>query len=246
MPQPEKSFIRKSVESLALKLFLFIASLAGAAVLAWYTANSAWLHGVPGYKLGLIIAALFALCGIGTYFVILSVARIPLRNAPAGSFLEPHESWLRDIAEGDRLDLYKAVYVIGCRVQESLTNDNPHVVFHFHIRNGTVFAITIDPDIKGFISLRDRRLTGERISSTLPHNLQHGWGDLFEIRQELSAHDVAEINEMDAAAKDQGFYDFGNLHITIKGTCPTADALPARLQFKNVLRRRTDNGIAWV
>lgn len=242
MAQAEKSFTRKAVESLALKLILFIAGLAGAAVLAWYTANSAWLHGVPGYKIGLIVAAVFAPCCIGIYFLILSIARIPLRNAPTGSLLEPQESWLAAIAEQDRLELHTAVHVTGCTVRELLEGDNPYVVFEFFIRNGSVFAVTVDPSIKGFISLNSRRLLGEITASRLPHNLEHKYGDYFHIRQELSAQDIAEIKILDKASAGQGVYDFGHLHIGIKGNSPTLETLPDRLQFKRVTRRQISNG----
>lgn len=245
MPIPEKSLTRKAVESLALKLIIFIAGLVGAAMLGWLAVNSAWIHGVPGYKVALIVAALFALCGIGLYFVILAIARIPLRNAPAGSLLEPQESWLAAIVERDRLELYHAVFVTDCRVREQLTGTNPHIVFDFHICNGTVFSITIDPDIKGFISFFDVRLSGNIGASSLPHNLQHGLSGDFEIRQELGGDDVAEIKKADAI-HGQGFYDFGKLYITIKGTSPTTDALPARLQFRRVTRRLISNGFELV
>ena len=109
MSPPEKSWFRKLIESAAIKFVLFLAGIGGAAVLAWYSANSAWVHGLPGYKVGLIVAAVLALCGIGTYFFILAIARVPLRNAPAGSLLEPQGSWLDNIAEEDRLNLRDAV-----------------------------------------------------------------------------------------------------------------------------------------
>ena len=156
------------------------------------------------------------------------------------------DPWLNAVAEHDRLELHTAVYVMECRVRESLTGEDLCVVFDFYVRNGTVYAVSVDPDIKGFISLNNVRLRGEITASSLPHNLQHCWGDRFRIRQELNAKDVAAINELDTASKDQGFYDFGNLHITIKGTSPTIDALPARLQFKRVTRRLINNGFELV
>jgi hypothetical protein len=241
MSQPDKSFTRKAVESLALKLLIFVAGVAGAAVLGWLAVNSAWIHGVPGYEVALIVAGLFALCGIGLYFTILAIARVPLRNAPAGSFLEPQENWLREAAEHDRVELQNAVHVINCRVVELIEEGNSRVSFEFTIRNGSVFAVTIDPEIKGFITLWDKRLTGARRVSRLPHNLQRGWNDRFTITQELTKANLAEIKEMDAACEEQGYYDFGDLHVTIKGTSPTMDALPARLQFRRVTRRLLKN-----
>src|SRR4029453_15384267 len=116
------------------------------------------------------------------------------------------------IAEKDRLELNNAVYVTQCVVWESLREEHPHVIFKFHIRNCAIYAITIEPTLKGFISLNSRRLMGEiTVSSVLPHNLQHCWGDHFQIRQELTASDVREIDVLDSALPLQGCYDFQNL-----------------------------------
>ena len=154
--------------------------------------------------------------------------------------------WLSKIVEHDRLELQTAVYVLECIVRESLTSENQHVTFDFFIRNGSVYAVTVDPVIKGFISLNSRRLTGEITTSSLPHNLQHIYGDRFQIRQELIAKDVEELAVLDSALEHQGYYDFGHLHITIHGDSPTTKAVPARLQFKRVTRRQISNGFELV
>ncbi|HLA09249.1 MAG TPA: hypothetical protein VJ023_01430 [Pyrinomonadaceae bacterium] len=242
MPQKEKTFVRRTVESLALKLIVFVTSLVGVSVLAWYTANSAWFHGMPGYKVGLIVAGLFALCAIGVYFLILTIARIPLRNAPAGSLLEPREHWLLELAETDKLELHTGVFVVECDVRELLEGENPHVFFNLNIRNGTVYAITIDPETKGFISLNNTPLRGERVVSSAPRNLPHGCVDDLEIRQELKSSDIAKLAELETAMRGQGVYDFGDLHITLRGNSPSGEAMPARLQFRRVTRRRLKNG----
>jgi hypothetical protein len=242
MAQAEKSFIRKAIESLALKFILFIAAFVGTAVLTWYTANSAWVHGLPGYKVGLIVAGVFALCSIGTYFLILSIARVPLRNAPAGSLLEPQGSWLDDVAENDRLKLREAVFVTHCRLDMTLTGSDPHLLFHFSIRNCAVYAISLDPALEGFISFDGRPLKGEKtMSSRFPQNLTHCWGDSFEIRQELSPSEGGVIlNDANATAT---YFDFKNFRIVLKADNSHRVVAPTTLQLRRVFR---DGRFDWV
>lgn len=162
-----------------------------------------------------------------------------LRESPA-TFQSKEDKWFTDLAEKDKLEIQHAVYVTECKVYETLTGDEPEVTFDFFIRNCAVYAITLDSTLTGFISLNGtRRLKGNLRASAMPHNLQHCFGDRFRLRQELDAGDIKAIEELDAAMPRQGFYDFSNLNITIKGSTSIADVVPARLQFKRVTRRGT-------
>jgi hypothetical protein len=189
------------------------------------------------------------------YFVFerLYKARLESRDALIASLKErldlreksqPQTSsnWLNEAAEHDRLELQRSVYVLECAVREILDADTAYVVFDFLIRNGSLYAITVDPSIKGFIGLNNRRLTGEIGTSALPHNLPRLYADRFQIRQELTGKDVEELNTLDLARELQGYYDFANLHITIQGDSPAGKAVPARLQFRRVTRQRISNG----
>jgi hypothetical protein len=155
-------------------------------------------------------------------------------------------TWLTDAAENDRRELQNAVNVLECNLHETLTPEDSHVTFDFLIRNGSLYAITVDPNIKGFITLNTRKLVGEISTSKLPHNLPRIHLDRFQIRQDLTPKDVEELNTLDSAMQLQGYYDFANLHITIQGDSPAGKAVPTRLQFRRVTRRPIGNGFELV
>lgn len=166
-------------------------------------------------------------------------ASLKERPSPGSGTLD-QDYWLNEIADKDRLELQNGVFVTECIVQESLTEEGPHVTFNFSIRNCAVYAITVDPILRGFISLIAKRLWGEvTLSSSLPHNLKHCWGDRFQIRQELAASDVAKIKELDEVTMLSRRLQFPRPSNNDKRQLPHREAVPSRLQFHSVSRRNT-------
>lgn len=231
---PEKSFSQRAIESIALRFIVFLAVSAGAVMLTWYSAHSAWIHALPFYKIGPLIAGLVVAGAITLYILIVTLGRIQRQMAEVGGC---DEVWLHGIAREDRRMLSQLVLVEGYKFGNSgLYLNNPEeesfIIVGFDIFNASVYEVTIDPRIEGHISYGRRPLRG-KLEITLspykvPRNLKHGWRDHFMLRQSLSKEDAEYMK----TNQNQNL-QFRNLIIRVIGgdDSPSLPATP--LDFSN-------------
>src|SRR5205085_12459186 len=88
--------------------------------------------------------------------------------------------WLHTIAEDDKKDISKAVFVILNGVENRLSDSIPIIYFTFTVFNGSVYSLSIDPSWEGEIRCRKKSLMGA-IKVDGFKNLAHGYAGDFTV-----------------------------------------------------------------
>jgi hypothetical protein len=146
------------------------------------------------------------------------------------------DTWLHEIAERDRRQIEWAVKLLDCELTCNTTAVPPYLQFRFKIFNGSVYYVSIERKIGGFITYGDRRLKGDKFHTGTwkNENLQPRYVTTVEIRQELTEEEATLIA---TARNEQRFHEphisFKQLEIVI-----TADAdknvTPRPLWFESI------------
>jgi hypothetical protein len=172
--------------------------------------------------------------GVGVAFIVAVMAYvIRLLFSPLGQTTHaednPTEKWLREIAEKDKREVERMVYVFEIeRTGLSFEPPKPFIIFNLRVFNGSLFPITIEPKPTGFIKYAGRRLAGEITMSTKweVKNLPRGWNAKIELHQWLTQEDADFINHDPNAPNN--FFDLGQVSLTITGGEPFYDVVAQR------------------
>ncbi|HBB89510.1 MAG TPA: hypothetical protein DC047_18045 [Blastocatellia bacterium] len=161
MPETPTQFWQKIVEGVAIKFIIAAIVGAGGIVLTWLTARSAYLSGRPFYQVAPYIAGVFCLLAVGFYYCWLWIERMQVYAA------ETQLKWLREIAERDKLRIDKALCLQEYRLSRrtSLGAPAPHLGVVFSIFNGSVYPITFEREIKGFLKFGGMPLEGRLVAT---------------------------------------------------------------------------------
>jgi len=153
--------------------------------------------------------------------------------------LECRDEWLHDVADTQNADISRYVRVQGCSMGEKrLTEPVPSVQFHFSFSNESVFALSIEDEIRGYIAFetqhQPQRLVGPMILITndfkdVPHR---EWGTItIELR--LSREEAALI--MQSNHVHDAVFSFRWLELTLRGGKRFPGVSPQRLILSEVL-----------
>jgi hypothetical protein len=161
MPENPKQLWQKIVEGVAVKFVIAAVAGAGGIVLTWLTARSAYFSGHPFYQVAPYIAGVFCLGTLGFYYWWLWIDRMRVYTA------EHRLKWLKEIAEGDKVRIDKALCLHECRLSKrtNLGAPAPYLGVVFSIFNGSVYPITFEKEIKGFLKFGGMPLEGRLVAT---------------------------------------------------------------------------------
>jgi hypothetical protein len=131
--------------------------------------------------------------------------------------LECPDEWLHELAERDRHEIGEVVAVVDCRIYEQRFDlDSPYITFEFIIFNGSIYPVTIERAVSGFITYSQRRLEKEITpkGEWKAKNIQRGQAVRIWITQWLNKDDVNFIKEI-----DPNYACFYFEQLTINVTC---------------------------
>ncbi len=222
-------------------------------MIAWIAARSAYLSGgFPLYKaIGLGLAFLFIVA------VILLLVALAFNLTASGTakrrkalimdspnttaqkdYPECGDTRLHGLAAADLREIDANAFVYGVRFEPLIIGSySPSVQFQFDIFNGTVYPISVDPTVSGFISYGDRRLKGEMTLSSeyRPQNLPRGWTAAMKLNLWLNRQEAEFVqSDLDRAQNPAPlFFSFDQLVITIRGGEEFVDLVtPKGLRFR--------------
>ncbi|MFL6208190.1 MAG: hypothetical protein ACJ74W_05030 [Pyrinomonadaceae bacterium] len=137
--------------------------------------------------------------------------------------------WLHNIAEYEKDGIQYSVKITLCTMRaEELNSDVPYINFKFHILNCSVYPITIEESIEGYIQFISTRLGGHmRMVDNKIKDCLHGNTGFFVIRQWLSKEEVTLIRN----APDDRYFRFDNLKVTVKGGKDFTQVIPRQLEI---------------
>lgn len=138
-------------------------------------------------------------------------------------------TWLHEIARVEKSALSKSVHVLDCEMfHKGYDDPTPEVKFRFLVFNASVFPVTVDDVMKGFIRFGGKPLKGEKMLVNRVRDLGHGASAEFEVWHEMSRERAKEI----ASSGSTSYFDFVGFEITVKAGSGFDDVLPQRLPIK--------------
>lgn len=221
-------FIKDRIASISDNIIATLLVAGGAVVISSLSAHSAYAQGLPLYWIifwGLISFVLFALAANFISLIVIRHAR---------NKREVLGKWLHDIAEKDSQDINSAVQLVHHVLSPDLRSATPHLKFHFTIFNGSVYPISVDRKIEGYISYGEvtsqRRLSKEITVSTMwiPKNCPHAQMASLEFTQWLTDEEVKYIKESNSY---NCYLSLENLIINITGGDAYESIKPQPLQL---------------
>lgn len=147
--------------------------------------------------------------------------RIVLRESERDALqskIDAHK-WLYEIAEYDKNDLSVLVQVQSVVWNPHYLSERlPYTEFTFTIFNGSVYEVSVDKDINGYVTFAEQRLSGNiRLAEKTAKTFPHGATRRLRIYYPLSKEDVALIQTA-PELPDMGFcFGFEKLVIKISG-----------------------------
>jgi hypothetical protein len=184
----------------------------GGVLIAFLVARSAFIEGLPLYRIiiwGLAALALFALAA--NYISITLIRHAKDRR-------ESKDKWLHEIAETDRKEINSMVRVLEIlRKDYNYKSATPFIEFSIQIFNGSIYPISIEHKVSGFIAYGKRRLTGEIAMSAkwVAGEIPRGWTAFLVLNQGLT-QDEASFLATDPNAHSN-YFEFEHLVINIMG-----------------------------
>lgn len=145
--------------------------------------------------------------------------------------------WLHGIAEADKQGIQNAVKIRGIDFRNEIEPGRiPYVDFVFSVSNQSVYEITVDDAVDGYIRFHNEELTREKkIVETTAHDCQIRDKCFFTIRQWLSQEQADFI--MQDRNSERPFW-FDNLIITVRGGSNFPDITPRRLEIPGYVSRK--------
>src|SRR5437588_184242 len=128
--------------------------------------------------------------------------------------LKTRYEWLANIAEEDRKDVSKAVFVVLKEVSNHLTASIPRIYFTFTLFNGSVYSLSIDPSVEGEIRCRKESIMGAMKVNGFK-NLAHGCSGEFTLTFEPTQAGANFI--LEAQKSDEDWFWFDQLTIKVSG-----------------------------
>lgn len=156
---------------------------------------------------------------------------IPMKTVLSESTTQGADTWLHEIAEKDKREIDMVVGAVDCKIfQSEFHSATPYITFQLTIFNGSVYPISIDPKVRGFISYAQRRLVGEMTTLTewKAKNCLRGDAVQFQICQWLNKEEVEYINQINP---DYAYFNFEQLVINIIGGNSVKDITPKPIRF---------------
>jgi hypothetical protein len=123
--------------------------------------------------------------------------------------------WTHNIAEAERSSIQNAVLIKGCKIHYELADQLPYTDFTFTVFNGSVYAISTNTAVDGYISFRKRRLMGNIQTERSLKNLSHASEGTFVIRLQLSREEAEVISN--ANDPDNDVFYFHQLRVKVNG-----------------------------
>jgi hypothetical protein len=120
--------------------------------------------------------------------------------------LKTNYKWLYGIAEEDKKDISKAVFVTVKDVTNHLTDSIPRIYFTFSAFNGSVYRVSINPSAEGEIRCGKRSLMGAMKVEGFT-NLEHGRLGDFTLTFEPTPAGVNFILEAQKRGEDWFWFD---------------------------------------
>jgi hypothetical protein len=193
----------------------------GAGVMAWYSAHSASVQGIPAYKaiplgvgvfLGLVLAAYLFVAFIERY----RKPRSGQRPAPANQPLETvaaecPDRWLHDIAANDKRRVEQLVFVESCEPKKfNLERDDaPFIEWWITVFNASVYTVHVQDGVTGRITYRESEypLSGDlRILENDAKTLEHTQREVFKLRQWINQTECDLIRKLTKEHPEQPYY----------------------------------------
>ncbi|MDX6443126.1 MAG: hypothetical protein QOH71_200 [Blastocatellia bacterium] len=154
------------------------------------------------------------------------------------------QKWLVELAERDRDFIGDGVAITECVLRLNLECRNPYAEFTFLFFNGSVFPISIETELDGFIAFCDNHEIRElkdrpsdlRSKSFIDEGKRYAKGAEFTIRQALNPGEVEFIS---AGGSRNGYFLFDNLDIMVGGYSEELGEIRhSRLLMENYVRPR--------
>jgi hypothetical protein len=147
-----------------------------------------------------------------------------------------HDKWLHDIAESHRTGIDRFVYIKECSIiNKDFSRPIPFISFDFSVKNGSLYSITIEDTLDGFIELYhpqlddDYRLGGQLLlKGNRVKDCSGGNTGRFIIEQRLSREE-AEL--LSSSESPKAKFKFDRLFITVVGADALKQVVPQQLQI---------------
>jgi hypothetical protein len=135
--------------------------------------------------------------------------------------------WVHHIANEDRSNISKRVCVHKCEPRyDGLSNDMPYIDFLIRIFNGSIYALSIENPLEGYIMFDEQPLVGEvKIHGSSVNYFLHGDEVEFTVRQALNERAAASIRDKDRT------FNFSYLAVWMKATDSDRHVIPGRLRL---------------
>jgi hypothetical protein len=217
----------------------FIFRLAGGATLLT-TALSATLHFLESVSLNVKLIVGMFLCSflfLGLAFLVGRMRRPEPTAAPVETqppltnfaARECSDKWLHEIALHDRRQIDDMVRLTEIeRVYQSYEQPSPCIKYRIVFFNGSVFSVSIQPKVGGFISFGQRRLEGELTMSMNwdANDLPRGMYGPVEIQQWLTEGDVDHLKN--GHRRGDEYFNLEQVVITLIGADAFYDVVTPR------------------
>ncbi len=165
------------------------------------------------------------------------VSRQKLANE---SLTEKHQkklTWLQTIHEGELLQrdtlLNEVDFLLGkVRKQKEDINDyvkldmfffwrieempNPHIIFRFRVFNKSIFDVTLENEIGGYIEFRREILQGGKLFYGEPEKIKSSGHNWFSFKYRLKSEELAFFSNYEEVLEND--FDISNLILTVKSS----------------------------
>lgn len=125
------------------------------------------------------------------------------------------DKWLHDIAQEDAGNVQKVVSVEGCEIQHELSQQVPHIDFKFTVFNGSVYSISIDGSLEGYILFRKKRLMGSMAIESSFKGMGRGYKGDVVLRLQVSREEADWITGENNP--DADYFRFDQLKVKVGG-----------------------------
>jgi hypothetical protein len=133
---------------------------------------------------------------------------------------------LENIVERDKKNISKVVRIVEHSISyTNLTAQAPSIDFIFEVFNGSVFDISVDEKLGGFIHLNNNAMVGDKGIVGRVEELLRGEVRTLAIKQCVNPQEAELI--LDATEEDE--FRFGGLQVVIKGGADCPDVVWQRL-----------------
>ncbi|HEX8774667.1 MAG TPA: hypothetical protein VF735_13930 [Pyrinomonadaceae bacterium] len=163
----------------------------------------------------------------------------PSDASPTSEYICP-DRWLHGIAEFDKQNINATIIVTEHKATPYLSSDIPIIELEFVVFNGSVYTVSADDIVKGYIAFNKQRLNSnnlELISNNIKRLLPNRIGQI-RLSQQLTEAEVKLVSK--GLEEDDATLFLSNLNIYIAGSYEKFGVESKRLDIPDAIPARDD------